>query len=75
MGGKIKEACGRCGLSSVVDMSDGEDAEGDGHPFGEQRIEVPETKLRRVMFPVVWLSRVKTRVNRIATRLTYGDRL
>ena len=73
MGGKIREACGRCGLSSVVDMSD--DEEGDRDPFGGPRIEVSESELKTVMFPAVWLSKVKHRANELATRLTYGDRL
>ncbi len=75
MGGKIREACGRCSLSSVVDMTD-EDDDGDGssrNPFGDARIEVPEAEMRKVMFPAVVLSRVKRRVNEVATRLTYGD--
>jgi hypothetical protein len=72
MGGKIKEACGRCGLSSVVDVSD--DEEGATDPFGGPRIEVSEAELRTVMFPAVWLSRVKDRLNEVATRVTYGQR-
>lgn len=73
MGGKIREACGRCGLSSVVDMSD--DEGGDRDPYGGPRIEVDESELKTVMLPVVLLGRVKHRMNEIATRLTYGDRL
>jgi hypothetical protein len=69
MGGKIREACGRCSMTSVVDMVDGED----GGPFDGDRIEVSEADLRRAMFPAVALGRVKRRLNGYATRLTYGD--
>lgn len=75
MGGKIKEACGRCSMSSVVDMVGGDDeaAEGAGrNPFDGARIEVPEDQLRKVAFPAVWLGRVKHRLDEIATQLTYG---
>jgi len=71
MGGKIREACGRCSMTSVVDMTDDED--GGRDPFGGARIEVAEADLRKVMFPAVWLGRAKRRLNEFATRLTYGD--
>lgn len=71
MGGKIREACGRCSMTSVVDMSD--DEEGGRDPFDGARIEVPEGKMRTVMFPAVWLGRAKRRLNEYATTFTYGD--
>lgn len=72
MGGKIKEACGRCSMTSVIDMTDDGDGEDSRNPFAGARIEVPETELRTVMFPAVWLGRVKRRLDEVATALTYG---
>lgn len=75
--GKLRETCGRCSASTVVDAvsdDDGGGGEGDGHdPFAGERIEVPEVTMRRVMFPAVWLGRVKRRLDGAATRLVYGD--
>jgi hypothetical protein len=71
MAGKFREACGRCSMSSVVDMATDED--GEGHdPFGDARIEVPEADLRTVMFASVLLGRLKRRLNEVATDITYG---
>lgn len=67
------EACGRCGLSSVVDATaDGADAE-DRTPFGDARIEVPEDELRRVALPQRLLGLAKRRPNAAVTRVTYGQ--
>lgn len=66
-----REACGRCSMSSVVDMA--EEDGGGRDPFEGDRIEVEESALRTVMFPAVVLGRVKHRLNEVATRLTYGD--
>lgn len=73
MGGKIREACGRCSMTSVVDMATTDDEDGATDPFGEARIEVPEADLQKVMVVSVWLGRVKRRLNEIATQITYGD--
>lgn len=56
-------------MSTVVEVADG-DADG-RDPFGEERIEVPESQLRKVS-PAVWLGAVKRRVDDWATRVTYG---
>jgi len=69
MGGKAREACGRCGMTSVVDMT--EDGSDERDPFEGGHIEVSESELRTVLFPVVPLSRLKRRVDEIAMRLTY----
>ncbi|MFB6194548.1 MAG: hypothetical protein ABEI80_00115 [Haloplanus sp.] len=70
MGGKETETCGRCAMSSVVDVaSDGDDEARD--PFAGARIEVDEKRLRTVS-PAAWLGRVKRRLDAVATRLTYG---
>jgi len=70
MGGKEAEACGRCAMSTVVEVAD-DDEEGARDPFGDDRIEVPESELRKVS-PAVWLGAVKGRLDDWATRLTYG---
>lgn len=65
------EACGRCAMTTVVDVA----GEGDGSDaYGEDRIEVPEDEMRRVSPHVVAMGRLKQRLNRLATRLTYGSR-
>jgi hypothetical protein len=62
-------------MSSVVDVSqNGEgDESGSRDPFGEARIEVDERQLRAVS-PGAWLGGVKTKLDEVATRLTYGQR-
>lgn len=73
MGGK-REACGRCSMTTVVDIAnDGEDG-GGRDPFDGDRIEVPEDEMRKVAAPAVWLGRAKDRLNEMGTRLTYGSR-
>lgn len=70
MGIKDKaEACGRCAMTTVIDVSDGD---GDTDPFGSDRIEVPEEKLRAISKHVVFFGELKTRLNQWATKLTYG---
>jgi hypothetical protein len=70
MGGKKTEACGRCSMTSVVGMTD--DEGNDRDPFGEDRIEVRESELRKASFPAVYLGRLKRRLDEVATSLTYG---
>lgn len=71
MGGKDTEACGRCSMTSVVEMTDdGEERD----LFGEDRIEVDESDLRKASFPAVYLGRLKTRLDEFATAVTYGSR-
>jgi hypothetical protein len=64
-------------MSSVVGVT-AEDGDGDGDdggrsrdPFGGDRIEVDEGRLRAVS-PAAWLGRVRRRIDDVATRLTYG---
>ncbi len=71
--GKIREACGRCSMTSVVDVAETDEEEGGSNPFEGARIEVSESAARKAAFPAVWLGRAKTRLDEIATRLTYGD--
>lgn len=75
MGGKGRETCGRCSMTTVIDAVGDQDDEGQPQRrdlFGEARIEVSEDELRKTMAPAIALGRVKTRLDEIATRLTYG---
>jgi hypothetical protein len=71
MGGKQTEACGRCAMSSVVEAAG--DGDGSENPFDGARIEVDESQLR-TLSPSAWLSGLKTRIDTVATELTYGRR-
>ncbi|ADB61859.1 hypothetical protein Htur_2991 [Haloterrigena turkmenica DSM 5511] len=77
MGGKKTEACGRCSMSTVVDVASSNDGEGESEdepnrdPFGESAIEVDDETLRRVS-PGAWASRVTDRINDVGRRLIYG---
>ncbi|MDX1744819.1 MAG: hypothetical protein R3324_02680 [Halobacteriales archaeon] len=71
MGVKNKvEACGRCAMSTVVSLTDEEGRA--RNPFNGDRIEIPENELRAVSRHVVVLGDVKDRLNRWATKITYG---
>ena len=60
------EACGRCSMTTVVDA-----AELSGDPFGDERIEVEESSIRRIS-PVAWMGKLTSRLNGAVQRLTYG---
>ena len=67
------EACGRCSMTSVVSVA----AEGEGgprgrNPFDGPRIELEDDQVRSVSPHVVALGRLKDRLNRWATAVTYG---
>jgi hypothetical protein len=64
------EACGRCSMTSVVEMS--EEEGGGRDPFGDERIEVSESEMRVAAAPVVLAGRVKRKLDEFATRVTYG---
>lgn len=66
MSGKNTEACGRCSVTSVVDMTDGRD------PYGENRIEVEESEIRRLSMHHVAAGRVKAWLDSAGDRLIYG---
>ena len=73
MGGKQKEACGRCRVTTVIDAT--EDAnEGDGgeNPFDGERIEVDESEMRSVARHEVLASKVTDRLDAFATRVIWG---
>lgn len=71
---KEREACGRCSLSTVVDVAEADRDGGDDgparDPYGEARIEVDERELRLVS-PAAWLSRLVERVDGVGRRLTW----
>jgi hypothetical protein len=73
MGGKQTEACGRCGISSVVDVT-ASDTDEDGRQrrdlFGDARIEVDDDAVRTVS-PAAWFEGVVSKLDEVATRLTY----
>jgi len=74
MAEKETEYCGRCSMSSVVDLTDhGRDDEERAarDPFGEARIEVDESELRAVS-PSAWLEGVRDRLDEFAARVIYG---
>ncbi|MFB6071250.1 MAG: hypothetical protein ABEJ76_09520 [Halanaeroarchaeum sp.] len=62
------EACGRCAMSTAVDVTDGSGS----NPWEGDRIEVDEDDLRAVSGHVVALGRIKRRLDEWATALTYG---
>ncbi|WP_122089867.1 hypothetical protein [Halalkalicoccus subterraneus] len=66
MSGKNTEACGRCSVTSVVDLTDGRD------PYGGDRIEVEETEVRRLSMHHVAASRAKAWFDSVGERLVYG---
>ena len=61
-------------MTSVVDAveADDEDEATDRDPLGEDRIEVPETEMRKAAAPAVLAGRVKRKLDTFATRFTYG---
>lgn len=75
MGGKRTETCGRCSMSTVVDVAsddgDGDEDTSSRDPFAGERIEVDESEMRAVS-PSAWLGGMKRRVDEVATKLTYG---
>ena len=75
MGSERTEACGRCSMTSMVDVAnaDRDDAERAARdPFAGDRIEVSEAEMRVVAGPQILLGRVKDRLDTLATELVYG---
>lgn len=83
MTGDSREACGRCGLTTVVDAAT-ESTDGgaapDGttlrsvasDPLGAEHIVLPAGEVRAVARPAVWLGCVGRRLDAAAARLIYG---
>jgi hypothetical protein len=65
------EACGRCAMSSVVGVTEGEDGARD--PFAGDRIEIDEREARLVS-PGAWLGGLRRRVDAVVGRLIHGGR-
>lgn len=61
-----KERCGRCGVSSVVGLMDG-----DYDPYGDEHIEVDEQKLKKIS-PDAVFSPLRRRLDDFMMKLTYG---
>lgn len=72
MGTQKSEACGRCSMTTVVDAVGDEERRAERDPFAGDRIEVDENEMRRIT-PGAWLGGITERLNRAATKLTYGD--
>lgn len=71
---RTREACGRCSLSTAVDVANAgrdEDGRGARDPYGEERIEVDESELRRVS-PAAWHSKISSWIDDAGRRLTWG---
>ncbi len=65
---KEREACGRCGVSVVVETAEDEDSDHD--PFGENRIEVDSQQLR-LLSPGAWLKPVVDRLDAFVQRVVW----
>ena len=77
MSRKRTEACGRCGMSTVVDAVADESADSGGDGSGRRRdptaggrIELDDARLRAVS-PSAWLAGLRRRLDAIAIRFTY----
>lgn len=64
------EACGRCSMTSVVDLAGGEGERRD--PFGGERIEVSESEMRIAAAPAVVAGRLKRKIDGFVANLIYG---
>jgi hypothetical protein len=64
------EACGRCSMTTAVDVAGGEPRD----VLGEGRIELEDRELRRASPHVVALSGLKARLDTLGSRLIYGGR-
>lgn len=68
-----REACGRCSMSTVVDVKDEDEREGT-NPFDGDRIELEDRELRRAVPHQLAAGRVKRTLNAVAERIVYGAR-
>lgn len=71
MSDKQAEACGRCAMSTVVETVSEDETAVDRDPFGENRIEIEESELRRIS-PGAWMGRLTARLDAFVQKLTYG---
>lgn len=76
MGGKSREACGRCSVTTVIDATESAEEGGDSgakNPFDGERIEVEESAMRTTAPHEFAVRRVKDRLDGVVTKLTWGD--
>lgn len=64
-----REACGRCGVSTVVEAATDEEEPRD--PYGEERIELDAETLRR-MSPTAYLAVITDRLDRFTERFVWN---
>lgn len=63
---KRTESCGRCGVTTVLDAVERNEADGEGagrNPFDGERIELPVEEARRVSFVAARLGQFKRRLD------------
>lgn len=74
MGGKSKESCGRCSVTTVLDATEDEDDGGSGgtNPFDGERIEVEQSTMQKTVPHEFAVRRVKDRLDGFVSRLTWG---
>jgi len=73
MGGKQKEACGRCSVTTVIDATEDANEEGGAeNPFDGERIEIEESQMRSVARHEVLASKVTDRLDEFASRVIWG---
>ncbi|MGQ3410782.1 hypothetical protein ACT4ML_00765 [Natrinema sp. LN54] len=68
-----REACGRCSMSVAVDITnaDRDDERAERNPYGEDRIEVDEDRLR-TLSPAGRIAGLSSRLNDAAQRAIWG---
>jgi hypothetical protein len=71
MGGKQKEACGRCSVTTVIDATEDEETSAE-NPFEGERIEVEEEQMRSVVRHEVLASKVTDKLDSFASRFVWG---
>lgn len=70
---KDREACGRCSMSVAVDVANtdrDDDERAERNPYGENRIEVDEDRLR-TLTPDGWITGLSSRIDAMAQRLIW----
>jgi len=72
MGGKQKEACGRCSVTTVIDATEDKEDGGGENPFDGERIEIEESQMRSVARHEVLASKVTSRLDALASKVIWG---
>ncbi|RRJ30987.1 hypothetical protein [Halocatena pleomorpha] len=65
------ESCGRCAMTSVVEMTDRAE-DGGSSPFEGDRIELDADRLRVASFPMVLAGKAKRRVDELGHTIIHG---